>query len=87
MRLADTYGKHRVRCVKMDLSDPPTIDAAAAAVHAEGGGRVDMLLNVAGVLGNGSSDAGPERTAKKLDAAWMQHTFNVNVFGECMRES
>jgi NAD(P)-dependent dehydrogenase (short-subunit alcohol dehydrogenase family) len=80
-QLAAKYGSDRVDCVKIDLSHPPSIDNAAAAVHAAGGGRVDMLLNVAGVLGDGSRDAGPERTARKLDAAWMQHTFNVNVFG------
>lgn len=79
--LAATYGDDRVRRVQIDLSVPATIDAAAAAVHELGNGRVDMLLNVAGVLGDGKIDPGPERTARKLDAAWMRHTFDLNVFG------
>lgn len=43
----------------MNLSEPDTISAAAAAVHGVRGGRVDVLLNVAGVLGNGKVSGGP----------------------------
>jgi len=79
--LAAEHGADRVQRVRIDLSAPATIDAAAATVHELGNGRVDMLVNVAGVLGDGKVDPGPERTARKLDSDWMRHTFDLNVFG------
>jgi NAD(P)-dependent dehydrogenase (short-subunit alcohol dehydrogenase family) len=46
--------------------------------------RVDLLLNVAGILGDGKSVPGPERSVSKIDRLWMEKTFQVNVIGPVM---
>ncbi|MGW7237431.1 SDR family NAD(P)-dependent oxidoreductase [Streptomyces sp. NPDC054804] len=63
-----------VRYVQLDVTDPDSAKAAAAAVE-ETAGRLDLLVNNAGVL----LDAGipvPEATADHL-----RRTYEVNVFG------
>lgn len=67
--------------IDMDLGDPESVDAVASAVHKAGNGRVDLLFNVAGLLGNGKADPGPERTVRKMDPSWIRRSFDVNVFG------
>lgn len=85
--LAARYGADRLHLVPVDLRDPASISTAAAAVSAATEGRVDVLLNVAGMLGNGTSDPGPERTVRKLDPAWMRETFELNLFGHVQMTS
>ena len=43
--------------------------------------RIDLLLNVAGILGDGKNTPGPERSALKMDREWMEKSFQVNVIG------
>ena len=46
--------------------------------------RIDLLLNVAGILGDGKNTPGPERSALKMDREWMEKSFQVNVIGPMM---
>ena len=46
--------------------------------------RVDLLLNVAGILGDGVTTPGPERALSKMDRSWLETTMAVNVIGPVM---
>lgn len=46
--------------------------------------RLDLLLNVSGVLGDGSSTAGPERSLNAIDRNWLSKSMNVNLIGHVM---
>ena len=61
------------RCVQLDVTKPATIQAAAAIETAHG--RLDLLVNNAGIVDRG--DGPPSRTS--IEAA--RHTFDTNFFG------
>jgi len=45
-------------------------------------GRIDLLLNCSGVLGDGGvTTPGPERSTKGITPAWLEKTFAINTFG------
>ena len=45
-------------------------------------GKIDLLLNCSGILGDGGATMpGPERSTKAISASWLQRTFAVNTFG------
>ena len=73
-RLSSLYSG-RVIPMNADLSNPESVHDVAASIDAASHGRVDLLFNVAGVLGDGKADPGPERTARHIDPAWMRHSF------------
>lgn len=64
----------------LDLENQESIQELAQFIH-EKYNRVDLLLNVAGILGDGSTTPGPERSIKNLDRDWTIKTFNVNYLG------
>lgn len=64
----------RARAVHLDLNDPASIAALAAAIEAEHG-RLDVLVNNAGIVATGD---GPPATA---DMAAVRRVFEVNFFG------
>jgi NAD(P)-dependent dehydrogenase (short-subunit alcohol dehydrogenase family) len=63
-----------VRFIDLDVSNPASIQAAAAVIEAEYG-RLDVLVNNAGI--NDPADGPPSKTS--LDA--VRRVFDVNVFG------
>jgi NAD(P)-dependent dehydrogenase (short-subunit alcohol dehydrogenase family) len=75
---------HRVSVLPLDVEDQDSIDALArtiASVH----GRVDLLFNVAGVLGDGGATTpGPERSLALIERGWMEKSLSVNVVGPTM---
>jgi NAD(P)-dependent dehydrogenase (short-subunit alcohol dehydrogenase family) len=79
----DSAQKDRVELVPLDLEQQESIDRAADEIK-NNFDRVDLLLNVAGILGDGKSVPGPERTVTKIDRDWMEKTFQVNVIGPVM---
>jgi NAD(P)-dependent dehydrogenase (short-subunit alcohol dehydrogenase family) len=83
MELLPTVDKNRIQLVKLDLEDQSSIVSAAEKIKGDLG-RVDMLLNVAGLLGDGTNTPGPERSISKMDRDWLEKTFSVNVFGPVM---
>ena len=78
-----TAEKHRIQLVTMDLEDQSSIVSAAEIIKGKFD-RIDMLLNVAGLLGDGATTPGPERSISKMDRDWLEKTFSVNVFGPVM---
>lgn len=68
--------------VSYDLEDELLIEKAMKEVAALTD-RVDLLLNVAGILGDPISptNEGPERSLSKLNKQWLQKTFDINLFG------
>ena len=75
--------KHRIQLVAMDFEDQSSIESAAETIKGKFD-RLDMLLNVAGLLGDGATTPGPERSISKMDRAWLEKSFSVNVFGPVM---
>ena len=59
----------------LDVTDPATIDAAAAKIESDYG-RLDVLVNNAGI----SADGGPS-SALTLTLANLRRTYETNVFG------
>ena len=62
--------------IEVDLEDEYSIKEACGRVI-ESHTRVDMLLNVAGVLGDGANTPGPERSLRSIDANWLKKSLNV----------
>jgi len=73
----------RVYVIEMDLEEQKSLEVAVSFVQ-EKFNRVDLLLNVAGLLGDGLSTSGPERSISKLDRDWVEKTLAVNVIGPMM---
>lgn len=65
------------------MENQPSIDNLSASI-AKTYGRVDALFNVAGILGDGISTPGPERSLAAIDRDWMGKTLAVNVIGPVM---
>ena len=72
--------KHRLDIVALELQDQASVEAAGRILR-DRYTRVDALFNVAGLLGDGQTTPGPERTIQKLDRSWMEQTMAVNVLG------
>ncbi|CAM9160128.1 unnamed protein product [Ectocarpus sp. 4 AP-2014] len=73
----------RLDVVKMDIEDQASLETAAEHVRSTYG-RVDLLFNVAGVLGDGKNTPGPERSVRVMDRDWLRHTLEVNTIGPMM---
>lgn len=73
----------RVCVVQLDMEDQESIERASSQIR-DKFGRVDVLLNVAGLLGDAKITPGPERSISKLDRQWVEKTMAVNVIGPVM---
>ena len=85
-RLIELASRHpdRVSILPLDVEDQDSIDTLANAVAAEYR-RVDLLFNVAGILGDGGATApGPERSMSAIERGWMEKSLSVNVVGPTM---
>jgi len=72
----------RIQVVQLDVEDQDSMDRAISDISDHNDGRVDLLLNVAGILGDGGKTTpGPERSVQKLDRAWMEKSMVVNTIG------
>lgn len=69
--------------MKMDLEDQASIEEVSSVIKNKYP-HVDLLLNVAGILGDSKTTPGPERSITKLDRAWVEKTMAVNVIGPVM---
>lgn len=67
------------RFVRLDVTDEATIEAAVRSIDDEFG-RLDVLVNNAGVSLGGNSNEG-ERPPSEVTAGMMRRTYEVNVFG------
>ena len=68
---ADELG---ARFVQLDVTDEDSVAAAAETVVAATGGRLDVLINNAGI-------AGDRKPAGEVTADDMRSVFETNVFG------
>ena len=73
----------RIHIATLDLQHQTSIDALASVI-AQSHGRVDALFNVAGILGDGTSTPGPERSLANVERAWMEKSMAVNIIGPTM---
>ena len=65
------------------MENQESIEAGSLAIR-EKFNRVDILLNVCGLLGDAKTTPGPERSISKLDRDWVEKTMAVNVIGPVM---
>ena len=75
--------KQRIKVFSLDLQDQNSIQETCDNLK-KTFKRVDLLLNVAGILGDGQNTPGPERTIQKIERDWMTQTLEVNVVGPVM---
>ncbi|HVQ89873.1 MAG TPA: SDR family oxidoreductase [Mycobacteriales bacterium] len=71
---AELRGSGDVRPVALDVTDQASVDAAAAWIEAEFG-RLDVLVNNAGITG------GQGQQPAEADLATVRAAYEVNVFG------
>uniref|UniRef100_A0A7S2UED2 NAD(P)-binding protein n=1 Tax=Attheya septentrionalis TaxID=420275 RepID=A0A7S2UED2_9STRA len=83
MSLTDSLDRDRIEVLKLDIEDQTSIDELSNSIR-NSYNRVDVLLNVAGLLGDGTSTPGPERSLAKLDRDWIEKSMAVNVIGPVM---
>lgn len=81
--LTESSKNGRVHVVPLDLEDQSTIEVAGEQLR-ERYSRVDVLLNVAGILGNAKTTPGPERSISAISRAWFERSMGVNVIGPVM---
>ncbi|CAM9807139.1 unnamed protein product, partial [Phaeothamnion confervicola] len=74
---------NRVRIMQLDLTDQASITAMGDRM-ANDHGRCDLLLNVAGILGDAKTTPGPERSLSAVERDWMLYSIQVNCVGPVM---
>ena len=73
----------RLHLVSLDVQDQTSIAAAGTEIRQKYS-RVDLLLNVAGILGDAKTTPGPERSLQKMERDWLEQTLAVNLVGPVM---
>lgn len=83
--LGDLSAEHgsRLMLVGMDILDEDAIAAAAHKIE-QAHGRLDLLLNVTGLLHDASTGMAPERSLRDLNLAHMRRSFEVNAIGPAL---
>lgn len=76
---------NRYVSIAMDLQDQNSIDIASKQVEKHlNGNTINLLLNVAGILGDGKILPGPERSISSINREWLQQTMDINLIGHVM---
>ena len=75
-----TTDPDRIQMVQLDLEDPKSVERVGNDLQAKFQ-RIDLLLNVAGLLGDAKNTPGPERSLTKIESTWMEQSFRVNTMG------
>jgi len=85
--LVELQGEHptRLSALPLDVTDEGSVAAAAKSLQT-GYGRVDLVLNTAGILhgakeGPSKAEFKPERALREIDPEWMIYNFRVNAVG------
>ena len=71
--IAETFRAMAIEPVTLDVTDDASVDAAVAAVLAKSGGKLDVVINNAGIASAGVSEAFTPEQVRAL--------YEVNVFG------
>ena len=69
--------------MSLDLTEQSSIEALGSHLRNQYT-RVDLLLNVAGLLGDGKTTAGPERSITRMDRTWFDTSLAINLIGPVM---
>uniref|UniRef100_A0A7S3PXF5 Protochlorophyllide reductase n=1 Tax=Chaetoceros debilis TaxID=122233 RepID=A0A7S3PXF5_9STRA len=75
-----TNESRRILLKSLDLEEQETIETLGKEIE-DSHKRVDVLYNVAGILGDGKNTPGPERSLRSLDRNWAMKSMNVNYIG------
>jgi NAD(P)-dependent dehydrogenase (short-subunit alcohol dehydrogenase family) len=70
---------HNLTILETDICNEESITATANIINSLMP-RIDLLINTSGVLGNGTSDPGPERKAQDINAKWLADSFKVPFY-------
>eukprot|EP00584_Thalassiosira_punctigera_P005419 CAMPEP_0172544234 /NCGR_PEP_ID=MMETSP1067-20121228/14433_1 /TAXON_ID=265564 ORGANISM="Thalassiosira punctigera, Strain Tpunct2005C2" /NCGR_SAMPLE_ID=MMETSP1067 /ASSEMBLY_ACC=CAM_ASM_000444 /LENGTH=388 /DNA_ID=CAMNT_0013330761 /DNA_START=105 /DNA_END=1271 /DNA_ORIENTATION=+ len=84
--LKEIGSKHtpeRMQILPLNLEEQSSIETLASNI-AQSHRRVDALFNVAGILGDGTTTPGPERSLANVKREWFDKTLAVNVVGPTM---
>lgn len=74
----------RLSIVELDLENQDSINNAVKDIVSKTS-RLDLLVNVAGILGDGGKTTpGPERSISGIERQWLQKSLDVNVVGHVM---
>jgi NAD(P)-dependent dehydrogenase (short-subunit alcohol dehydrogenase family) len=74
----------RMHIVLVDLENQESVEKAGKVVSGLVS-QVDVLFNVAGILGDGGKKfPGPERTIMNIDRDWLSKTLDLNLVGHVM---
>jgi NAD(P)-dependent dehydrogenase (short-subunit alcohol dehydrogenase family) len=66
----------------VDLTKQDTIDKVSEDVRNSLMGELDLVINVAGLLGSGTNgEKGPERSISHIDRDWLEMTMQTNLIG------
>ena len=76
--LKSTYSS-RFEAIQVDLEDQDSVEAAGTKIT-NLAGHVNVLINVAGLLGDGKTTPGPERSLAKLDRDWLTKSLEVDIY-------
>lgn len=71
---------NRIGTVALDMESTTSMELAGTYIR-DNYDRIDLLLNVAGILGDGQTTPGPERSLEKMDRSWFEKTLAVNLIG------
>jgi Dehydrogenases with different specificities (related to short-chain alcohol dehydrogenases) len=77
------HQQDRIEIQKLDVTNDDDINSFASHVK-DIHNRVDILFNVAGVLGDAKLTPGPERNISQFDRKWFQAQIDVNAIGPMM---
>lgn len=78
-----SVSSNRLQIQTLDVEDEQSI-ADFGTYMRQSYARVDLLLNIAGVLGDAKTTPGPEKSVAGVDRDWLQKTLQVNVMGPVM---
>ena len=73
----------RVEVMPLDLEEQSSIEAFGTRVR-NTYSRVDILLNVAGLLGDSDTTPGPERSISRIEREWFETSLAINLIGPVM---
>lgn len=83
LKLWQLYPERLHLITEVDLEDQSSIENAVKSIE-QSTERVDLLLNVSGLLGDGISTPGPERSLSMIDRDWLTKSMNINLIGHVM---
>uniref|UniRef100_A0A7S3A716 Uncharacterized protein n=2 Tax=Rhodosorus marinus TaxID=101924 RepID=A0A7S3A716_9RHOD len=78
------FNPERFTILKMDVTVEESVSEAATKLKDMSGGRLDLLINTAGILHDKSTNRMPERNLSQVDADWMIENFKINAVGPAL---